>query len=106
MQLAYDHATTIDDDLDEFVGFFDDEDLLDDDEPIVPTLLRAFRSKDDLFLAEIELWDEIAEITTVDDSFHALCPYVTDVRNEVAAYFGYDDDEVYVTNYDKTEIID
>lgn len=71
------------------------------------TTYHALAADDGRFLAEIELEDStgVAEISTLDDSFFAIVNGVRELVNEVAAYLGIDDSEVYLTDEDETEIL-
>lgn len=71
------------------------------------TTYHALAVDDGRFLAEIEVEDSthVAEIITPDDNGYTLVFSFRDMRNEVAAHLGIDDEDVYITDEDETTII-
>lgn len=71
------------------------------------TTYHALSAEDGRFLAEIELEEStgVAEIVTTDDSFFAIVFKTRELINEVAAYLGIDDSEVYLTDADESRIV-
>ena len=71
------------------------------------TILHALSADDGTFLAEVEVEDStgVCEIITPDDSSFCICFSRREIRNEVAAYLGLDDEEVYLTDEDESRIL-
>lgn len=70
-------------------------------------LYHALHATTGDFLAEVdrEVESGVCEIVTLDDSAFVIAERLPEIRNEVAAFLGIDDEDVYLTDEDESEII-